>query len=50
MAEHAKTEYLTAEGNDYQEHEKTYGLFVTLVKWGVIINVVILALMAYFLV
>ena len=34
---------------DYAEHEKTYKLFVTLTKWGVISNVVLLILMAIFL-
>ena len=48
MAAH-EVEYSTAEGNDYAEHERTYGMFLTLVKWGVIHIVVILLLMAYFL-
>lgn len=50
MADHGKVEYATAEGNDYAEHEKTYKVFVALVKWGVILNVILLAGMAYFLV
>ena len=50
MADNGQVEYATAEGNDYAEHEKTYKLFVGLVKWGVILNVILLALMAYFLV
>ena len=41
--------YSTAEGNDYAEHERTYGMFLTLLKWSVIHIVIILALMAYFL-
>ncbi len=49
MASHGKTEYGTAEGNDYPEHQWTYNLFVQLVKWGVIINVIILFLMYWFL-
>lgn len=49
MASHGKTEYGTAKGNDYAEHEWTYHLFVQLVKWGLIINVVILFLMYWFL-
>ena len=31
---------------DYDEHHKTYGLFVGLTKWVVIATVLILALMA----
>ena len=34
---------------DYAEHERTYRAFLLLVKWGVIVNVVILVLMAIFL-
>ncbi|MGE3244823.1 MAG: aa3-type cytochrome c oxidase subunit IV [Beijerinckiaceae bacterium] len=34
---------------DYAEHEKTYNMFIFLTKWTVIGNVVLLALMAYFL-
>jgi hypothetical protein len=49
MASHGTTEYSTAEGNDYAEHERTYELFLSIVKWGVIIIAVTLALMAYFL-
>jgi len=49
MASNAKTEYGTAKGNDYAEHEGTYGMFVQLVKWGVIINVIIVFLMYWFL-
>jgi hypothetical protein len=49
MAEHREVEYATADGNDYAEHEKTYRLFIGLVKWGVIFNVALLILMAYFL-
>ena len=48
MATH-ELEYLTAEGNDYAEHERTYQLFLTLLKWGAIHIAVILILMAYFL-
>ena len=49
MASHGTTEYSTAEGNDYAEHERTYQMFLTLVKWGVIIIAIILLGMAYFL-
>lgn len=50
MADHSEVAYTTADGNDYKEHEKTYLMFLALVKWGVIVTVTILVLMAYFLV
>lgn len=50
MAQHGEVEYASAPGNDYAEHERTYRLFVGLVKWHVYVIVAILALMAYFLV
>ena len=50
MAEHGSVEYSTAAGNDYAEHEKTYLLFLKLVKWHLIVIPIILILMAYFLV
>jgi hypothetical protein len=50
MAEHREVEYATATGNDYAEHEGTYRLFVSLVKWHVIVIVGILLLMYFFLV
>ncbi len=50
MADHGKTEYATAEGNDYPEHEATYEMFVKLVKWSLSIIIITLILMAYFLV
>ncbi len=34
---------------DVEEHEKSYGLFVALTKWGTIGCVVLLILMAIFL-
>jgi hypothetical protein len=49
MAEHNEVAYTTADGNDYQAHEQTYEGFITLVKYGTLTVVVILALMAYFL-
>ncbi len=49
MAAHGTLEYSTAEGNDYAEHERTYLMFLSLVKWGIGVIVVILVLMAYFL-
>ena len=49
MASHGTTEYATAEGNDYAEHERTYQMFLTILKWGVISIATVLILMAYFL-
>ncbi len=36
-------------GMDYAEHERTYKLFIGLVKWVSIMVVLLLVLMAYFL-
>jgi hypothetical protein len=49
MASHGTTEYSAAEGNDYAEHERTYRMFLSLVKWHIIVIVIILIGMAYFL-
>jgi len=49
MADHGKIEYATATGNDYREHEATYALFLALTKWGTIVTIAILVLMAFFL-
>jgi hypothetical protein len=49
MADHGDLEYATAEGNDYAAHERTYRDFITFVKVGIAVVVVILILMAYFL-
>ena len=49
MAEHGSTEYATATGNDYAEHERTYRMFIQLTKWGTASVVVLLILMAVFL-
>ena len=49
MASHGTTEYSTADGNDYAEHERTYQMFLTMTKWGIISIATILVLMAYFL-
>ncbi len=49
MAEHREVEYATAAGNDYGEHERTYRMFVSLLKWHIIIIGGILALMYFFL-
>lgn len=35
---------------DYNEHEKTYGMFIALTKYSIIGLVILLVLMAYFLV
>jgi hypothetical protein len=50
MADHGQVEYAVADGNDYAEHERTYSMFVSLVKWGVASIAVVLILMAIFLV
>jgi hypothetical protein len=34
---------------DYQEHERTYQLFITLTQWGTVIVALVLILMAFFL-
>jgi hypothetical protein len=49
MASHGTTEYATADGNDYAEHERTYQMFLTITKWGIISIATLLVLMAYFL-
>jgi hypothetical protein len=49
MAAHGAPEYSTAAGNDYAEHERTYRMFLALVKWNIIVITAILILMAYFL-
>ena len=50
MANHGEVAYTTADGNDYPAHEQTYEGFLTLVKWGTISVIAIVALMAIFLV
>jgi len=50
MADHSEVAYTTADGNDYEAHEQTYGGFIMLVKYGTISVAIILILMAYFLV
>jgi hypothetical protein len=49
MASHGTMEYSTADGNDYAEHERTYRMFLALVKWHIIVIAIILLSMAYFL-
>lgn len=44
---HAST---SGSGMDYAEHERTYGMFLALVKWGTIGVVVLLVGMAIFLI
>jgi len=50
MAAHDTPEYSVAEGNDYAAHEQTYLNFISLVKWGMGIVILIVIGMAYFLV
>ena len=50
MAAHDTPEYSVAEGNDYAAHEQTYLNFISLVKWGMAIVILIVVGMAYFLV
>ena len=49
MAEHAAPTGPYHHDMDGAEHERTYLGFLTLVKWGIIVNVAILVLMAVFL-
>jgi hypothetical protein len=50
MAAHGDVEYATATGNDYPAHEATYLFFLSLLKWGLGVVILILILMAFFLV
>jgi hypothetical protein len=49
MAEHGAVEYLTATGNDYDAHRRTYRGFIVLAKWGTAAVLAVVALMAIFL-
>jgi hypothetical protein len=49
MADHADVQYATATGNDLAAHEQTYKNFVTLVKTGLAVVIVIVILLAIFL-
>lgn len=49
MADHGKVAYTTADGNDYEMHEKTYEGFIMLVKYGTAAVIVVVGLMAIFL-
>jgi hypothetical protein len=49
MADHADVQYATATGNDLAAHEQTYKNFITLVKTGLAVVIVIVVLLAFFL-
>ncbi|MFO1111867.1 MAG: aa3-type cytochrome c oxidase subunit IV [Bradyrhizobium sp.] len=49
MADHSEVAYTTADGNDYEAHEKTYEGFIMLVKYGTVSVAAIVILMAIFL-
>ena len=49
MADHSEVAYTTADGNDYEAHEKTYEGFIMLVKYGTGAVIFIVAMMALFL-
>ncbi|MBO6676438.1 MAG: aa3-type cytochrome c oxidase subunit IV [Rhizobiales bacterium] len=42
-------ERTTPVANDYNEHNRTFEIFIALIKWGTVSTVVILILMAIFL-
>ncbi len=47
MAEHDTSPAELGAEMDYGEHEKTYSLFLTMTKWGVISCVALLVAMAF---
>lgn len=49
MADNATVELGSDAGVDYDDHLRTYGLFVGLVKYGTVAVVVALVLLAFFL-
>jgi hypothetical protein len=49
MAGHDEVAYTQADGMDYPAHEQTYEGFLTLVKYGTLTVIAIVALMAIFL-
>ncbi len=49
MSDHGTLEYATAEGNDYEQHLRSYELFISLTKWCTISIVVLMVLMWIFL-
>lgn len=42
MSDHGQSEYSTATGNDYAEHEAMYENFLTITKWSVISVTIVL--------
>jgi hypothetical protein len=48
MADHGKTEYATATGNDYAEHEQTYEGMIRLTKVGTIGTLITVVALAIF--
>ena len=49
MADHQQPSVGDHPAMDYPEHERTYAMFTTLTKWGTIVIVAILVLLAIFL-
>ncbi|TCT07746.1 aa3-type cytochrome c oxidase subunit IV [Aquabacter spiritensis] len=49
MADHGTLEYTTAQGNDYEEHARTYALFTTMTKWSTIALAILMVFMWFFL-
>ena len=47
MAEHDTSPAEIGAEMDYNEHEKTYSLFLAMTKWGIIACVALLAAMAF---
>lgn len=47
MSENSQQSSETGSAMDYDEHERTYSLFLTLTKWGTIITVALLVAMAF---
>jgi hypothetical protein len=43
------TQSKTPVSNDYNEHNRTFEIFTSLIKWGTVITIVVLILMAIFL-
>ena len=49
MADHGAAKHSTTQGNDYQQHERTYEDFLALTKWVVVAVIAILVFMFVFL-
>jgi hypothetical protein len=49
MSDHSEVAYSIADGNDYQAHEDTYEDFIKFSKYGTIVVITIVSLMAIFL-